>query len=131
MKVVLACGVFDLFHVAHLRHLQEASKMGDFLAVGVTKDDGVRKGNGRPVIPENERLEIIQGLDCVDTAILCKDSLEALDHFQPEVFCKGHDYLKKGLLPTELAFCNENHVDIGYTKENPQTTTDIIKRIRK
>ena len=52
--------------------------MGDVLVVGVTMDKGVGKGNGRPAIPEGERLEIVRGLWCVFEAELCEDSLAAL-----------------------------------------------------
>ena len=130
-RIVLAAGCFDLFHVAHLRHLQEARTFGALLVVGVTEDAGVGKGNGRPVIPQDERLEIIRWLTFVHEAQLCKDSLEALDYWKPQVFVKGSDYLEKGLLPAEIEYCKAHDIEIRHTKPNPQTTSGIIERIRQ
>lgn len=127
-KLVLADGVFDLLHVAHIRHLQQARTFG-LLAVGVTRDAFVNKV-GRPIFPEDERLEMIRSLACVYRAELVNDSLEALKLFAPAVFCKGSDYKAKGLLPEEYAFCAEHGIEIVHTEPNPQTTTSIIERIR-
>ena len=129
MITVLCSGVFDIFHVAHLRHLEEARGMGCLLMVGVTMDSFVNK-EGRPIIPQEERLEVIRGLHCVSAAILVEGSLDALNRVKPQIFCKGHDYIRKGLLPAEIKFCVENKIRIKYTLENPQTTSQIIKRIR-
>ena len=129
MRLVLCCGVFDLFHVAHLRHLEQALQMGDELVVGVTKDAYVRK-TGRPIIPENERLELVRSIRDVTEARLVDDSIEALKMWMPDIFVKGSDYRKKGLLESEIAFCKEHDIEIRFTKENPKTTTKIIERIR-
>ena len=130
MKVVLAMGCFDLLHAGHLRHLEEARSMGDFLVVGLTVDAHVGK-HGRPIIPQDERRELLRGLRCVSVVYLCKDSIEALEQWEPQIFCKGHDYLEKGLLPEELDFCSKHGIEIRYTKYNPQTTSSIIDRIRQ
>jgi bifunctional ADP-heptose synthase (sugar kinase/adenylyltransferase) len=103
--------------------------MGDELVVGVTKDAHVGKP-GRPIIPENERLELIKGIRDVTEARLVKDSIEALQTWEPDVFVKGFDYRKKGLLDSEIAFCKEHDIEIRFTKETPQTTTKIIERIK-
>lgn len=72
---VLAMGVFDLFHVGHLRYLQEARSLGDHLTVGVATDAISMASKGKlPIVPENERLEIVSSLDCVDTAYLLPSS---------------------------------------------------------
>ncbi|HEY4475243.1 MAG TPA: adenylyltransferase/cytidyltransferase family protein [Candidatus Paceibacterota bacterium] len=61
LKIVLTSGTFDLFHVGHSRYLEAARALGDFLIVGVDSDEKVkkRKGPNRPIVPEDERLEII------------------------------------------------------------------------
>ncbi len=129
MKLVLCNGVFDLLHCAHIRHLEAARKMGDYLVVGLTMDCGVSK-KGRPIIPEDERLKMIRSLRCVSAVTLCRDSLEALKQWRPDIFCKGGDYRKKGLLPAEIRFCEEHGVKIAHTKYDPLTTTSIIERIK-
>ena len=64
-------GVFDLFHVGHLRYLQEARALGCHLTVGVATDAiSVTSKGKRPVVPENDRLQIVSALKCVDTARL-------------------------------------------------------------
>ena len=131
MKIVLCNGVFDLLHVAHLRHLEEARWRGDQLVVGVTMDATVTKGNGRPIIPQEERLELIKSLRCVADADLCQDSLDALERWKPAVFCKGYDYIEKKLLYAEIEYCKKHGIEIYYTRHNSQTTSGIIERIRK
>ena len=132
MRLVLCCGVFDLFHLAHLRHLQEARAMGDYLVVAVTTDAGVGKP-GRPITPQEERLEIVQAVRWVSAAALCANSLEALAKWKPQIYAKGADYLagaRKGLLKAEVDFCIKHGIQIAHTRPNPQTTTKIIGRIK-
>ena len=126
--IILCNGVFDLLHVGHIRYLQNASKWGD-VVVGVTKDSNVVKP-GRPIIPEKERLELVRAVKCVTDARLCLDSLDALREWTPDIFCKGADYKKKGLLASEVAFCEKNGIEIRFTNPNPQTTSGIVKRIK-
>jgi len=129
MKTVLCCGVFDLLHVAHIRHLEQAAAMG-ILIVGVTVDHHVGKGLGRPVIPQEERVEMLKALRCVSAAMLVSDSMQALHDVMPDIFCKGHDYLDKGLLPEEITFCADHDIEIRHTTHNPQSTSKIIERIK-
>src|SRR5262249_5638182 len=70
--VVFTNGVFDLLHPGHLRYLQAARRLGDCLIVGLNSDRSVRsnKGEGRPIIPERERAEVLSALDCVDAVVL-------------------------------------------------------------
>jgi len=71
-KIVLTGGTFDLIHIGHGRYLQEARKYGDVLFVGVDSDEKVRarKGPDRPVVPQDERMEMLSYLDSVDFVIL-------------------------------------------------------------
>lgn len=129
MKTVLCSGVFDLLHVAHVRHLEQAAGMG-ILIVGVTVDHHVNKGYGRPVIPQEERVEMVRALRCVNVAVLVNDSMQALKHVVPDIYCKGHDYLDKGLLPEEITFCADHGIEIRHTTHNHQSTSKIIERIK-
>src|SRR5918996_1380092 len=67
-RVVLANGCFDILHVGHIRYLEGAKELGDLLVVGVNGDEQVRaqKGEGRPLVPERARAEIIAGIRAVD-----------------------------------------------------------------
>lgn len=131
MRIVLAAGCFDLFHVAHLRYLQNAKAMGDYLVVSVTRDKYVGKGEGRPIIHEVERLEIVSALRCVDEARLYCDGVDALKEWNPSIFCKGDDWKQRGL-PAEITdYCAQNGIQIAFTNPNPHITTGkVIERLK-
>jgi cytidyltransferase-like protein len=93
-KTVLAHGTFDLLHLGHVRHLQEARKQGDRLVVSVTPDEHVRKGVGRPRFSAQERVEALKALSCVDDAFVAggPDATAAIERIKPAVYVKGIDY---------------------------------------
>jgi len=72
LKIVLTQGTFDMVHIGHARYLEEAKKHGDILIVGIDSDEKVRerKGPERPVVPQNERLEMLTHLRSVDLVFL-------------------------------------------------------------
>ena len=95
-KVVFANGCFDLLHGGHISYLEDSKNQGDILVVGVNSDQSIRgiKGQGRPVMPQQERLEILSFIECVDYLILfdeatCDKLLRAL---RPDIHSKGTDY---------------------------------------
>jgi rfaE bifunctional protein nucleotidyltransferase chain/domain len=94
--VALANGVFDLFHVGHLRYLQGARAEADLLVVAVNSDASTRacKGPGRPIVPEDERAEILAGLACVDHVVIFPwpDVVPVIRALRPDVHVKGTDY---------------------------------------
>lgn len=94
--VALANGIFDLFHVGHLRYLEGAKALGDVLVVAVNSDASTRrnKGPGRPVVPEGERAEIVAALACVDHVVLfgSKTVVPLIRKLRPDWQVKGTDY---------------------------------------
>lgn len=96
-RVVLAHGCFDLLHLGHIRHLQEARKQGDCLVVSVTSDEHVKKGIGRPRFTAQERVEALKALDCVDDAFIAEgpDAVASIESVRPHVYVKGSDYADK------------------------------------
>ncbi len=94
--IALANGVFDLFHVGHLRYLQGARREADLLVVAVNDDRSTRenKGPDRPAVPEAERAEIVAGLACVDHVVLfgSRDVVPVIRALRPDVHVKGTDY---------------------------------------
>ena len=95
--IALANGVFDLFHVGHLRYLQGARALADLLVVAVNSDVSARllgKGPGRPVVPAAERAEIVAALACVDHVVLfdARDVVPVIRALRPDVQVKGTDY---------------------------------------
>ncbi len=94
--LVFTNGVFDLLHVGHVRYLAEARALGDVLLVAINSDRTVRelKGEGRPIVVESERAEILAALRQVDYVTLFDDiSPRALiTRLLPDVLVKGGDY---------------------------------------
>lgn len=95
-KLVFTNGVFDLLHVGHLRYLTQARALGDALAVGLNADACVKrlKGDKRPILPENERAELLAGLSCVDYVCLFPedDPRELIKAVVPQLLVKGGDW---------------------------------------
>src|SRR5262245_31881206 len=94
--VVCNNGVFDLLHVGHVRYLEEARRFGDVLVVALNSDRTVRelKGDGRPVVPEAERAEIIAALRSVTYVTIFDDvsPRSLIAKLLPDVLVKGGDY---------------------------------------
>jgi len=132
-RIVLTNGAFDLFHVGHLRALEDAKSRGDFLVVGVNSDASVRlgKGPGRPVVPEAERAEIVAGIGCVDLVTLFgeRDARRLIERVRPRIHAKGRDYTEQNVPERELVRSLGGEVAIvGDPKDH--ATTDLIARIR-
>ena len=100
-KVVFTNGCFDLLHRGHLFLLQEARKLGDMLVVGVNSDASARrvKGSGRPVMLEEDRVELLEALPCVDHVVVFdEDTPEALiRRVEPDLHVKGGDHADERL----------------------------------
>jgi rfaE bifunctional protein nucleotidyltransferase chain/domain len=95
-RIVLANGCFDLLHVGHVRYLEEARRLGDVLFVGVNSDAAVArlKGEGRPLMPAIERMEILAALRPVDHVVVFDDDTAdgLIRAIKPDVHAKGTDY---------------------------------------
>jgi rfaE bifunctional protein nucleotidyltransferase chain/domain len=96
MTVAFANGCFDLLHVGHVRYLQGARAEGDRLVVAVNSDSSVRrlKGEGRPILNEGARAELVAALACVNYVVVFDDPTvdRLLAMLKPDVHCKGTDY---------------------------------------
>lgn len=94
--IVFTNGVFDVLHAGHLASLRAARAQGDVLVVGVNVDATVRaaKGEGRPIFPLAERLEMLAALELVDFVHPFSEAtpVEAIEVLRPDVHCKGADY---------------------------------------
>ena len=95
-KIVFTCGCYDLLHIGHIRTMKEAKSHGDVLIVGVNSNKSVRKNKGqfRPIIPENERAEIIASIEYVDYVTIFSESTpeNLIDLVKPDFHVKaGYD----------------------------------------
>lgn len=125
MRTVLANGVFDVLHIGHLDHLQAARKMGDRLIVGVTVDEAVNKGPGRPVFSVFLRIRMLEALRCVDRAFYCRSALDALRGSKPDIFVKGIEYQGK-IEKEDEDYCRDNGIEIRFTNERAFSSTKLL-----
>src|ERR1700746_679198 len=106
-KLVATNGCFDLLHVGHVRYLQAARALGDFLAVGLNGDRSVRelKGSGRPITAERDRAEILAALQCVDLVTIFPQTraTQFISASHPATYVKGGDYSSETLNEEERA----------------------------
>jgi D-glycero-beta-D-manno-heptose 1-phosphate adenylyltransferase len=131
-RVVLANGCFDLLHVGHVRYLSAARGLGDALVVGLNSDASVRrlKGPGRPVMPADERAELIGALAAVDLVVVFDDdSADALiAHLRPDVHAKGTDYTEESVPERAAVLTAGGRVAIAGDPKS-HATRDIIAAI--
>jgi rfaE bifunctional protein nucleotidyltransferase chain/domain len=132
-RIVLANGCFDILHVGHVRYLEGARALGDLLVVGINADEQVRalKGEGRPLIPERERAEIIAALRAVDFVTIFQEAtVEALLRaIRPEIHAKGTDYTEDSVPERDVVRSYGGRVAIvGDPKAH--STSEIISQLR-
>ena len=105
-QIVFTNGCFDVLHLGHVRYLEEAKALGDVLVVGVNSDSSVRKLKGpkRPILPEEERTEILSGLGCVDyiTVFNEADPLKLITSLKPNLLVKGGDWTREQIVGREV-----------------------------
>ncbi len=132
-RIVLANGCFDVLHVGHIRYLHGAKREGDVLLVAVNSDKSIarlEKAN-RPVMPEGERVEILEALEMIDYLTLFDeptvDSL--LRKLKPHVHAKGTDYTKENVPERETVLSYGGEIAIvGDPKDH--SSSGIIEKIR-
>lgn len=136
-KTVLCHGCFDLMHPGHIKHFQEAKKMGDILIVTVTPDVYVDKGSGRPAFNQGLRADSIAALECVDYVAINKwPTAEGLLRFiKPDIYVKGQEFEnledKTGKIQKENAVIREIGAEIKFTREIVFSSTDLINKYLK
>ncbi len=131
--IVLANGCFDFFHVGHIRYLAEAKTLGDYLIVGINSDEQVRKlkGDNRPLIPEQERAEIISALRFVDYVTVFPEPTveELIRSLRPDFHAKGTDYTVDSVPEREIVREYGGKVAIVGDPKN-HSSTDLMCKIR-
>lgn len=131
--IAFANGVFDILHVGHVRYLQEAAGVADLLVVAVNGDRSVRmlKGEGRPVMPEAERAEIVSAIRGVSFVTIFDDRSPSrlLQTLKPEFQCKGTDYKADTVPEAEIVRSYGGQVVIvGDPKDH--STTELLKKMQ-
>ena len=132
-QIVLANGCFDLLHVGHVRYLHGAKALGGRLVVGMNSDASVRrlKGEGRPLMPAQERAEIIAALTDVDAVVIFDepDVSVLIRELHPDVQAKGTDYTRETVPERDEVLAYGGRVEIvGDPKDH--STTSFLGQMR-
>lgn len=134
-KIVHCHGVFDLLHIGHIRHFEQARKLGDVLAVTVTPDRYVNRGPHRPVFSEVLRAEAIAALDCVDYVAINKWSMavETIKLLRPDLYVKGSEYREPEKdctngITLEEAAVNSVSGQLAFTDDITFSSSNLINR---
>ena len=128
-RIILANGNFDLLHVGHVRYLHGAKALGGKLVVAINSDTSVRalKGEGRPVMPEQERAEIVAALADVDAVVIFPelDVRAIIREIRPDIQAKGTDYTSESVPERDtVAECGGRVVIVGDPKDH--STSEIL-----
>ncbi|MDH5639939.1 MAG: D-glycero-beta-D-manno-heptose 1-phosphate adenylyltransferase [Nitrospira sp.] len=133
-RIVFTNGCFDLMHIGHTRYLREARSLGHLLIVGINSDASVRslnKGSDRPIVPEDQRAEVLAALECVDYVVIFAESDPGalIASLQPDVLVKGGDWAIDKIVGRETVEARG-----GLVKTIPlvpgMSTTALLHRIR-
>jgi D-glycero-beta-D-manno-heptose 1-phosphate adenylyltransferase len=129
-RIVLANGGFDLLHVGHVRYLRGAKELGGKLVVAVNSDESVRalKGEGRPIMPAEERAEIVAALGDVDAVVIFSelDVRALIREIRPDIQAKGTDYTAESVPERDsMAEYGGRVAIVGDAKDH--STSDIIR----
>jgi len=133
-KITLANGCFDVLHVGHVRYLRAAKELGGRLIVAINSDDSVRnlKGAGRPVMPAEERAEILTSLSDVDAIVIFPepDVRALIRELRPDIQAKGTDYTAENVPERDTVIECAGRVEIvGDPKDH--SATEIIRKMEQ
>jgi rfaE bifunctional protein nucleotidyltransferase chain/domain len=130
-RVTLANGCFDLIHVGHIRYLHAAKQLGGRLVVAVNSDASVRglKGEGRPLMPDVERAEILAALQDVDAVVIFSepDVRAIIREIHPDIQTKGTDYTEQNVPERDEVIANGGRVAIVGDPKDHSATSFIDK----
>lgn len=134
-KIVQCHGVFDLMHIGHIRHFEQAKTFGDILVVSVTADQYVNKGPHRPAFTELLRAEAIASLDSVDyvTVNHAASAVPAIKVVKPAAYVKGKDYQDRpkgspGKLALEEQAVAEGGGELVFTDDIQFSSTTLLNK---
>ena len=130
-KIGLCHGAFDVLHVGHLKHFQEAKKYCDILIVSITSEKFIKKGPLQPFFGDSDRSYFLSKIDLVDYIYVSKSytGLDSLNKFKPNFYIKGIDYLNKrndSKLDKEILFCKKNNISVVYTASEKFSSSKIL-----
>ncbi len=131
-KIVFTNGCFDLLHLGHVKYLHEAKNYGDILVVAINSDASVKaiKGNTRPLLPAEDRAQILSALMCVDYVVIFDelDPVRVISELVPNVLIKGGDYQLNEIKGREIVVSAGGQV-LTIPEIKGKSTTKLIQTI--
>ena len=133
MTKVAVAGGWDPLHIGHVRHIEEATKLGDWLVVLVSSSEDMVRKKGIVFMPLNERVEILKALRCVDEVVVTIDKdgtmAQTLKMIRPDIFAKGGDRTPDNMPANEIEACKEIGCKIVYgVGEKLQSSSALLQR---
>ncbi len=132
-RVVFTNGCFDILHCGHVRYLTQARALGDLLVVGLNSDSSVSKlkGAGRPIVPQEERAEVLLGLRAVDYVVIFNEETpyELIAKVQPDLLVKGGDWDVGKIVGADIVQARGGSVH-SLPFVDGCSTTNIVAKIR-
>lgn len=135
-KVVLCHGVFDLVHLGHILHFEEAKSLGDILVVSITANNYVRKGPDRPYFDDEMRLKFLSAIEVIDYVILSENYTvsDIIESVEPDIYVKGQEYAKEedditGKIGEETALVKKHGGKIYFTTGQVFSSTKLINNL--
>jgi rfaE bifunctional protein nucleotidyltransferase chain/domain len=127
-------GCFDILHVGHVRYLRDAKKTADVLILALNSDSSVRtiKGEKRPLIPQEERADVLAGLESVDYVTIFDEPtpLELINYLKPDVLIKGGDWAEESIVGRDVVRSWGGRV-IVIPEIEGASTTNIVDKVLK
>ncbi|HNW71620.1 MAG TPA: adenylyltransferase/cytidyltransferase family protein [Candidatus Paceibacterota bacterium] len=139
-KIVAVSGGFDPIHIGHIRYMKEAKKLGDKLIVIINNDNWLRKKKGKEFMPEQDRKEIIEAINCVDKVVISEHKKNAKDvsvceelkKIKPHIFANGGDRFADDI--PEFKLCNKLGIEMVFNVGHGgkiRSSSDLLKDYSK
>ncbi len=133
-KMVFTNGCFDLIHRGHIEYLREASRLGDFLVIGLNSDESVKriKGPNRPLVNQEDRAIVLSALRFVDYVIIFEEDtpLRLIKAIKPDILVKGGDWKAEDIVGGDFVQSYGGRV-LSLPYREGYSTTQLIERIIK
>lgn len=133
-KVVFTNGCFDLLHYGHVKYLEDAKRKGDILVVAINSDASIRKikGEKRPIVNQQDRMNIIAALESVDYVVLFNEDtpIKAIKHLRPDILIKGADWKKDRIVGSDIVLRDKGKVSTVKLVKG-RSTTNLIHKIAR
>ncbi|MBW2610188.1 MAG: D-glycero-beta-D-manno-heptose 1-phosphate adenylyltransferase [Deltaproteobacteria bacterium] len=133
-KIVFTNGCFDILHPGHIRYLYAARELGDYLIVAVNSDKSVQtiKGPDRPMLPQDQRTEMLAAFGFVDAVVIFDEDnpLNVIKHLMPDILVKGGDWKEDEIIGADVVKAAGGEVRrISFV--SGFSTSDIIQKIKR